>query len=483
MNQNLTTGALNMTLPQLTTSVSRQMPFKNFNAKNATAKSFMRNLGVSYQGTFRNEISTVDTVLIAGVGEVFGQPSISTNPNLLDDVKSGISHSIPISTSFKALKWITVSPNFSFNEYWYLKTTEKTWDSENDTLLVNDNVRGFDRAYSYRTSIGMSTILYGMKLFKKESPLQAIRHVMRPNISAVWNPDFTSGEENGYRSVQTDTSDVFRTYSIYENGSLGRPTNGPTAAINFGMGNNLEIKVKSSKDTANGGVKKIKIIENLNFGSGYNFLAEDSFYLSKFRISGNTTILNKVRMTFSSTFDPYGYKLTADGSRTTRNTDYAWNTMDKLGHFTQSSLSIATDLNPDALKRKTSKNVNDDELEFINNNMQNYVDFDLPWSLSLNYNFRAITPALLESTITQAINFRGEINLTKNWKIGVNSGYDITNKELAITSLNLFRDLHCWQMEFEWYPIGRQMFSFGIHVKSSTLQDLKLNRRRSWFDF
>jgi lipopolysaccharide assembly outer membrane protein LptD (OstA) len=483
MNQNLTTGALNMTLPQLTTSVSRQMPFKNFNAKNATAKSFMRNLGVSYQGTFRNEISTVDTILIAGVGEVFGQPSISTNPNLLDDVKSGVSHSIPISTSFKALKWITVSPNFSFNEYWYLKTTEKTWDSENDTLLVNDNVRGFDRAYSYRTSIGMSTILYGMKLFKKESPLQAIRHVMRPNISAVWNPDFTSGEENGYRSVQTDTSDVFRTYSIYENGSLGRPTNGPTAAINFGMGNNLEIKVKSSKDTANGGVKKIKIIENLNFGSGYNFLAEDSFYLSKFRISGNTTILNKVRMTFSSTFDPYGYKLTADGSRTTRNTDYAWNTMDKLGHFTQSSLSIATNLNPDAFKRKTSENVNDDELEFINNNMQNYVDFNLPWSLSLNYNFRAITPALLESTITQAINFRGEINLTENWKIGVNSGYDITNKELAITSLNLFRDLHCWQMEFEWYPIGRQMFSFGIQVKSSTLQDLKLNRRRSWFDF
>jgi hypothetical protein len=188
-------------------------------------------------------------------------------------------------------------------------------------------------------------------------------------------------------------------------------------------------------------------------------------------------------MTFSTSFDPYGYKLIEDGTKTTRNTEYAWNSMDKLGHFTQSSLSITTSLNPDAFKRKTSENVNDDELEFINNNMQNYVDFNLPWDLSLNYSFRAITPALLESTIEQAINFQGEINLTKNWKIGVNSGYDITNKELAITSLNLFRDLHCWQMEFEWYPIGRQMFSFGIHVKSSTLQDLKLNRRRSWFDF
>jgi lipopolysaccharide assembly outer membrane protein LptD (OstA) len=482
MNQNLTTGALNLTLPQLTANVSRQMPFKNFDTKNETAKSFMRNLGISYQGTFRNEIQTVDTVLIAGIGEAFGRPTVSTNPNILEDAKSGVSHSIPISTSFKALKWITVSPNFSFNEYWYLKTTEKTWDNVNDTLLVDNNIRGFDRAYSYRTSIGMSTILYGMKIFKKESPLQAIRHVMRPNISAVWNPDFNSGEENGFRSVQTDTPSVFSSYSIYENGSLGRPSNGPTASINFGIGNNLEIKVKSAKDTANGGVKKIKIIESLNFGSGYNFLA-DSFHLSIFRISGNTTILNKVRMTFSTSFDPYGADLTGDGTSTRRNTDYAWNTMDKLGHFTQSNLSIATNLNPDAFKRKTSDNVNDDELEFINNNMDNYVDFNLPWSLSLNYNFRALTPALLESTITQSVTFRGDIKLTENWKIEVNSGYDITNKEIAITSLNLFRDLHCWQMNFEWFPIGRQMFSFGINVKSSTLQDLKLNRRRSWFDF
>ena len=482
MNQNLTTGALNMTLPQLTANVSRQMPFKNFTAKNATAKSFMRNLGISYQGTFRNEISTVDTVLIAGIGETFGRPKLSTTPNFLEDVKSGISHSIPISTSFKALKWVTVSPNFNFNEYWYLKTTEQTWDSDNDTLLVDNNIRGFDRTYSYRTSIGLSTILYGMKLFKKESPLQAIRHVVRPNISAVWSPDFSTGEENGYRTVQTDTPSVFSTYSIYENGSLGRPNSGAQASLNFGVGNNLEIKVKSAKDTANGGVKKVKIIESLNFGSGYNFLA-DSFHLAVFRINGNTTILNKIRMTFNSSFDPYRYELTEDGTKSKRNTDYAWNTMKKLGHFTQSSLSIATNLNPEAFKRKTSENVNEDELEFINNNIQNYVDFNLPWSLTLNYNFRATTPVLLESTISQSINFSGDIKLTENWKIGVNSGYDITNKELAITSLNLFRDLHCWQMEFEWFPIGRQMFSFGIHVKSSTLQDLKLNRRRSWFDF
>lgn len=146
----------------------------------------MRNFGVSYQGTFRNEIRTIDTTLIGSIREQLGgTPSINTS-NLRDNIKNGISHRIPISTSFKALKWITVSPNVSFDEYWYLETTEKTWDDERDSLITN-TVKGFDRAVSYRTSISLSTILYGMKIFKKERKLQAIRHVIRPNMSAVYS--------------------------------------------------------------------------------------------------------------------------------------------------------------------------------------------------------------------------------------------------------------------------------------------------------
>ena len=188
-------------------------------------------------------------------------------------------------------------------------------------------------------------------------------------------------------------------------------------------------------------------------------------------------------MTFGSAFDPYTYALDSTGTRESRRKTYAINEMNQLGNFVGSYLSISTNLNPEAFKRKEAENVDDRELEFINNNRQNYVDFNLPWSLNLNYNFRAGRSVLLENKITQSITFNGDIKLTENWKIGVNSGYNITNKEISITSINLFRDLHCWQMNFEWFPIGRQMFSFGINVKSSTLQDLKLNRRRSWFDF
>ncbi len=477
MNQNLGTGSLDLTLPQLTANVSRQYPFKKFNSKNKTLRSFMRNFGIYYTGAFRNEISTQDTTLISGIGEVFDN-SPSPNPsNLLNDFRNGVSHTIPFSTSFKAFKWITVSPNFDFKENWYFRTTEKTWDDSGDSLIVNDNVKGFERQYTYGTSVGFSTILYGLKQFKS-GRLKAIRHVMRPNVSAVWNPDFNTGEENGFRTY-TDSNLVMQSYSIYENGIFPRLSRGPQASLNFGVGNNLEIKVLSKKDTANGGVKKVKIIESMNVGSGYNFLA-DSFHLADFRISGNTTILNKIRMTFGTTIDPYRYDST--GGVVRRVDEYIWKSAPKFGQMTRSNVSISTNLNPQAFKKKTSDNVNDQELEHINNNLNDYVDFNIPWSLNLNYNLVANTPALRESTITQSVTFNGDVKLTDNWKIGLSSGYDISRKELAFTSLDFFRDLHCWQMTFRWYPIQRQMFEFTIQVKSSTLQDLKLNRRRSWWD-
>jgi lipopolysaccharide assembly outer membrane protein LptD (OstA) len=480
MSQNLSTGLLNMTLPQLTANLSRQILFKDFYSKNNTVKSFIQNLGISYQGTFRNELSTMDTLLVAGVSELFDRKINIAAPQLKDDFKNGVSHSIPIGTSFKALTWYTVSPSLNYTEYWYFKTTEKSWDTARDTINT-DTISGFSRAYTYNTSIGLSTILYGTKNFAGDGKLKAIRHVARPNISAVWNPDFSKGSKNGYQSY-IDSGNVTRNYSIYESGILGKPSAGPNASLNFGIGNNLEIKVKSAKDTANGGIKKVKIIESLNIGSGYNFLA-DSFHLADFYLSGNTTILNKIRINFSTTLDPYSYTFVGTDTIPTRYNQYALNDMKKLGNFTRSSISISTNLNPAAFKKKETDRVNDEELEFINNHMQNYVDFNLPWSLNLNYNFNASTPVLREKVINQSITFNGDIKLTENWKIGVSSGYDITKKNIAFTSLEFFRDLHCWQMQFKWYPIQRQMFDFGISVKSSTLKDLKLNRRRSWFDF
>ena len=477
MDQNLSTGNLNLTLPQLTTNLSRQIPFKRFNSKNKTLRSFMRNLGFSYSGNLINKISTQDVVLIDGIGEIFGSAPRPTFNNLRDDFRNGVTHTVPLSSSFKAFKWFTVSPQFNYSEYWNFQTTRKQWDFSSDTLITHQ-INGFERAHSFRTSIGLSTRLYGMAQFKK-GKIMAIRHVMQPRIGASYNPDFSKGKENGYRGY-VDSSGLIRSYSIYEQSVVGRPAGGPQGSLTFGLNNNLEMKMRSKKDTTNGGVKKVKLVDRFDIGGSYNFLA-DSFNLTKLNLGGNTTLLERIRLTYSATFDPYGY--TQINDKTVRNKDFALNVNQKLGHIVFTRLSIATNLNPEALKRKESANANQDELEYINQNLGSYVDFNIPWSLELGYTLTSDSKPFEETNTQQILSFAGDVSLTENWKIIYRSGFDITREELAFTSLEFMRDLHCWQMSLRWQPIQRQMFEFTIRAKSSTLQDLKLNRIRSWWDF
>lgn len=461
--QDLSRSDVSLTLPEFTANLSRQLPFSKARISNKTLQSFVRNLGFSYIGNFRNEVKVKEETLFT--------------TEVLDSFRNGISHSIPLSTSFKALKWFTLSPSFQFNEFWYLSTTQKTWDDINDTLLVNTDVPGFSRAHQFRLSMGLSTIIYGTKEFKK-GKLMALRHVMQPSISANWNPDFSKGENNGYRTVNI-TDSTTANYSIYENAILGRPSFGPTGALNFSVRNNFEMKVRSKRDTSDGGVKKIKIIESLTLGSGYNFLA-DSLKLNAIAVNGQTTLFNKVRINFRTTIDPYFYD--SIGTNEFRVDEFLWDKTDQFFRFTNTSISLSTNLNPQAFKAKNSENVDENELNYINTNLNNYIDFNIPWSLTLNYNFTANTKFYGESRITQSVNINGDISLTENWKIGASTGYDISERALALTSFDFYRNLHCWEFSFSWFPIIRQQFEFSLRVKPGSLQDLKLSRRRSWFD-
>lgn len=462
--QDLSKKDVNLTLPEFTANLGRQMPFSRALIDNKTLRSFVRNFGFSYNGNFKNEVKVKEETLFTS--------------QVLDSFRNGISHRIPVATSFKAMKWLTVSPTFEMNEFWYFKTTEKYWDNINDTLLINEDISGFSRANQFRTSISVATILYG-KLQFKNGKISALRHVVRPSISAQWNPDFSKGEQYGYRTVTTQEDSIVARYNIYENGILGRPSFGPQGSLVFALSNNIEMKVRSTKDTANGGIKKIKLIESLNLGSGYNFLA-DSLKLSIVSINGYTTLLDKIRVTFRSNLDPYFYD--SVGTREFKVDQFLWESSDKLFRLTNTSVSLSTNLNPNAFKKKVSDKVDDSELEFINSNINNYIDFNIPWSLTFNYNLNTVSSFYKPSQITQSVTVYGDISLTPNWKIGVNTGYDLSAKALSLTSFDFYRNLHCWEFSFSWYPIIRRQFEFSLRVKSSTLQDLKLNRRRSWWD-
>ena len=261
------------------------------------------------------------------------------------------------------------------------------------------------------------------------------------------------------------------------------------------------MKVKKKNDTSET-AQKIKIFDNLSFSSGYNILA-DSFKLAPLNINARTNLFNgKLDVNFQTTLDPYaivttGVSEVGDGTQiiTERRVDrYAWKEGQGIGRLTNANVALSTNLNPQGKKsddesrnnieeRARQAGATEDQVQQIASNPEMYVDFTIPWNLRIRYNIRWSRQGVQEANVTQTADFSGDINFTEKWKVGFSSGYDIERNEFTQTSLTIFRDLHCWQINANWVPFGRfQSFSVDIGVKASILQDLKLNRRRNWLD-
>lgn len=463
--QNIGREEVDLSFPELNLSVPRITPFGNLNIRNKGIKT----IGLSYNGDVRNSV----VMKQKNLGPAMGLENNPEGINIFDSLQNSIVHSIPLSASFKVFKYFQMNPGISYTEYWYFRSRLKYWDSVRDTLLsINEN--GFGRASMMNANVNLNTILFGMAQFKK-GPVQAIRHVFTPSISVNFRPDMEVGSK-GYRKVQVDTSGKTENYSIYSGNGSGYPSGGKQAALGFNLNNNLEMKLRRQTDTGMVS-KKVKLIEMLNVSGAYNFLA-DSFGWSVLAFNGRSTLFNgKLAVNYNWSLDPYQF--------TTRRINRMV-IADKasLGRLTNAGLSFGTNLNPQARKPKSSPGATEQELSMINNYPQHFVDFSIPWSLQLNYNFvySHINPAL-KRDFNQSITFNGDLKLTENWKIAFASGYDFKNKELSVTKIDMFRDLHCWEFSFGWIPVGfLRSYTFTIRVKSSTLQDLKLNRRNFWFD-
>lgn len=459
-NQNTQTGAFNLTLPDASFNVTRQQPFKSAGKiGNEWWRGIYKNFGVSYAGSASNQLRSNDTLLSVD--------------RILDDFQSGISHSIPISTSFKLLKYANVNPSFNYREIWAVESIRKQVDPQTNRA-VNDTVGGFVRGASYNFNTALTTKFYSLYQYKR-GKIQAIRHVMTPSISFNYQPEITTGMRT-YR----DTLGEEIEYSIFEGGINGSPSRRESGRIGMNLLNNIEMKVKSKKDSS--GVKKVKIFENLGFSSGLDLIA-DSLEWDPVTFNGRSRIGKFMNFQFNGTLDPYAIDSVGQSVRRVNTLQREKN--GKLFRLTSASVAVNFSLKGgknDNNGRKESKYGTEDELNEINNYPERYVDFNIPWSLSINYNVRYSKPTF-ESTITQTMNFRGDFNLTENWKIGFNSGWNFEQKDFSYTSVNINRDLHCWQLAINWIPLGiRQSYNITLNVKASVLQDLKLNRRRDFFD-
>lgn len=477
-SQNSRDTTVSLSFPNAVLNMSRVFPFRR---KDAVGKQrWYEKLTMSYTGTLANNVTVKEKDLFSD--------------KMYQEMKNGVNHSIPISTSMNLFKYINLSPSANYTERWYFKKIDQQWDSDKNQVVNSDTTSGFYRLFNYNFSVSASTKVYGTFQFGKKFPVQAIRHVVTPNVSFTYTPDFSKPNFGYYKPIQVDSTGRIGYYSPFSSGMYGVPGKGRSASISFSLANTLEAKVLSKKDTS--GVKKIKIIDNLSASSSYNFLA-DSLNLSPFSLNLRTTIYGNFGLNLSATLDPY--EVDAQGRRINK----FMISRGKIGRITNTGWSFGYTFNSKKSDRPAMNDINsggantspaytdffaDPENQKMDPNMRRmmmtsqYYDFNIPWNLGFNYSL-SYTNNGIRKNISQTLGFNGSVNLTEKWGVTFNGGYDFEARTITPGTVTITRDLHCWQMNMTWVPVGmRKSWSFNISVKSAMLKDLKLDKNSSFYD-
>ena len=482
-SQNTNTQTINMTLPTLQASVSRIYPFA---PKVGTKKGIIQNINFQYNLRGENRILTTDSLFF--------------KKEMFENAKSGFQHSIPISTNFKLLKYFSFSTSANLQETWVFKTINREYDIELQEVITNEN-RGFDsfRTYNFSTSLG--TTVYGMYNFSEKSKIKAIRHVMRPSLSYGISPSFDKYYDS-YEVISADgltTSDV--QYSRFEGSIFGLPNKNYASSVAFSLNNNVEAKVVD-KESDEDELKKIVILNNLNFSTSYN-LAADSLRLSPLRMNGGTQLFkNKMNVNFGATFDPYAldennnridkfqindggglFRLTS--ANLTFNYAFSSDNSDKDSERSQAAIDESIrnggrddDLFGRAMDTSTEEfsQVDKDKKEKAPDNLYNY---KIPWSLRMAYAVNYNNTVGQNEISSHSLMFSGDIELSPKWNAGISSGYDFKNQGITYTQLRFERDLLSWRMNFSWIPFStNKSWNFFIGIKSGMLSDIKYDKRR-----
>lgn len=474
-NQNTQTEQINMTLPTFQGSIDRIFPFAG---KDGAKKGLIKNINLQYNLRAENRIQTNDSLFFKS--------------EMFRNMQSGFQHSIPLSTNFKVFKFFSVSASANYNEVWYLKTINKNFDNDLGQEVVRD-INGFDSFRTYNFTSGIGTTIYGNFDFGKEKKIQAIRHVMRPNISYNNTPSF----EQYYDTYTIDATGRQVDFSRFEQGIFGAPGRLSSQNLGFSLSNTFEAKV-TEKDSTKLEAKKIMLINNLNFSTNYN-LSADSLRLAPVRLTGGTNILdNKMNINFGATLDPYAnvggrrvdvFNIENGGSLfrlTSANmtVNYSFSNRDggekdKKNRQGERNGGRPDDLfgsNTDFSDRRESQFKENEETtdsspsDFFNSKLL----FDLTFAHSLTYGNNNRENKIIGNSLMASAN----IDLSTRWKMGVSTGYDFVQNGITFTQFRFERDLLSWRMDFNWSPYGANAFwGFFIGIKSSVLSDIKYDRR------
>ena len=510
ISQNMRDSTLSLSLPDLNITISRFNPFRR--KKMVGKERWYEKIAMSYTGHFTNSITTQEDQVMKA--------------NLIKDWKNGMQHSIPISGSFTLFNYLNVNPSFNFTDRTYSSKVRRSWD-ENRQVEVADTTYGFYNVYDWSMNLGLSTKIYGFwtpnrKIFGDK--IQAIRHVLTPTISFSYHPDFGSsryGYVSTYQKTDADGNVSLVEYSPYDHTLWRAPGKGLSESIQFDIGNNLEMKVKSEDDST--GYKKISLIDELSLRMGYNMAAQ-YHPLSDLDMTIRLKWWKRYTFNLNARFATYAYELDDNGRPYVGNhTEYGFG---RFGRFQGMSQNVSFTLTPEKLKKwlsgewkkkKEDDDDKEDDDEGIDTDIESNVDenlvrgqhgakpksggkaetdedgymvFSLPWSLTFGYgiNMRENTSGKFNThtmrypyKFTQTLNVSGNIRLSEGWNISFSSGYDFENKKMSMTTASLSRDLHCFNMSCSVVLAPYTSYNFTFRCNASTLTDaLKYDKRSGY---
>ena len=492
-SQNSRDSSYAFTLPNLTFSIATFYPFKR---KNRVGKEkIYEKFSLSYNTSLQNKINF--------------KASEFMEDGFFDRFQNGMTHNFSIGLpSFSLFKYITLSPSVSYGMNWFFRTTEAHYDEELGKV-VTEKSKAFSHlgiTQTYSGSVSASTRLYGMYNFGKYRRVQAIRHVVSPSLSMSISPDLAT-YANGYRTLTyTDASNEIKTYeyNIYSGQLYSPPGSGRSATASFSIGNNLEAKVRDFADTTGTGSKKVKLIDQLNIRSGYNFLA-DSLKLNTISMSMSTSLFGKVSISASANFDPY-----AVDAKGRKYNEWAINMKQGLARFTNASASLSYSLSGKGTMKgndgsKAEGGSDSDSPanyyrriythpytgEYIPGGWLYYTNPNVPWSVNFSYTFSCnrswsfdskMNSLAIKNNITQTLRLNGNIKLTPKMNINASSGYDFQAKQITSTQLSATYDMHCFNISVSWVPTGTwQSYSFRIQANAAALADLLRFKKSSSF--
>ena len=509
LTQNMRDSSIAMTLPDLNISIARFNPFRR--KKMVGDEKWYEKIAVSYTGNISNSISTTENKFM--------------HSNLIKDWRNGMKHQIPVSASFTLFKCLNVTPSFNFTDRMYTNKVNKSWD-EKRQVEVSDTTYGFHNVYDWNLSIALSTKLYGFwvpnrKIFGDK--IQAIRHVLSPSVSFSYAPDFGAssyGYWDTYQKTDADGNVSLVSYSPYQNALFGVPGKGKSGTINFTLGNNLEMKVKSDKDST--GFKKISLIDAFDMSMSYNTAAKVRPW-SDLNINLRLKWWKSYTFSMNARFATYAYELDEQGNPYV-GTHTEWG-KGRFGRFQGMSQNISFTLNPEKLRRlfgggssdddTSAKSQNDDD-EGMDTDVESNIDdtmekgkhgakkggkaktdddgymmFNMPWSLSFGYGITMREDTRREKfntntmrypyKFTQTLNVSGNVRISDGWNISFSSGYDFENHSMSMTTASLQRDLHCFNMSCSVVLAPYTSYNFTFRCNAATLTDaLKYDKRSGY---